>query len=167
MHARRSLLACAILGAMTGTLAAPAAARDTIGVYRNWAAFRDFRPHHCFAISEPVSGRSKQRPFAAVTTWPTMGVRAQVHIHLSRKKLRGAPVFLAIGEHRFPLVAGGADAWARNPRLDAAIVAAMRSGSSMSVETRGQNGKGFADVYRLRGAATAIDAATLACARLL
>jgi len=163
MHGRRSLLTCAILGLW----AFPAGARDTIGVYKSWAAFRDYRPHHCFAIAEPVSGRTGEHPFAAVTTWPASGVRAQLHIHLSRRKLRGAPVFLAVGEHRFPLVAGGADAWARNARVDAAIVAAMRSGSSMSVETRAANGRGFADVYRLRGAATALDAATLTCARAL
>ena len=61
-----------------------------------------------------------------------------------------------MGGKRFPLVAGGADAWAPDPRTDAAIVAAMRSADRMRVG---------GDSYALRGAATAIDAATLACVR--
>jgi hypothetical protein len=36
----------------------------------------------------------------------------------------------------------------------------------MSVQTRDARGRGFADTYALRGAATAIDAAALGCARL-
>ena len=42
----------------------------------------------------------------------------------------------------------------------------MRSASSMSVSSVGANGRAFADSYALRGAATAIDAAALGCARL-
>ena len=39
----------------------------------------------------------------------------------------------------------------------------MRSGSSMSVATVSPARHAYADVYRLRGAASAIDAAMLAC----
>lgn len=67
---------------------------------------------------------------------------------------------LRIGGKRFELIAGGADAWAQNPQMDAAIVAAIRSADSMTVSTRGAS-----DTYRLRGAATAIDAAVLGCVR--
>ena len=51
-------------------------------------------------------------------------------------------------------------------RMDAAIVAAMRSAPSMSVESGTATGGAIADTYRLRGAATAIDAAALGCAKL-
>ena len=63
------------------------------------------------------------------------------------------------------MVAGGADVWAPDPRIDAAIVAAMRSAPSMSVSTRTATGAGFAETYALKGAATAMDAAALGCAR--
>lgn len=90
---------------LPGLVAAPAAARDTVGVFKSWGAFRDLSPRHCFAVAEPVQrpAGGGERPFAAVATWPAQGVRAQLHIHLSRRKLRGAPVFLAIGERRFAL----------------------------------------------------------------
>ena len=75
-----------------------------------------------------------------------------------------AAVTLSVGERRFALVGRGADAWATDGPSDRAIVAAMRGGRSMSVETVAAGGAPFADVYALTGAATAIDAAALACA---
>lgn len=148
-------------------LASPAQARDALGVFEGWGAFRDVRPPRCYAIAEPErrSRKEQWRAFAAVSHWPGQRVRGQLHIRLRQQKQRGAPIALTVGERRFPLVAGGADAWAPDPRADAAIIAAMRSASLMSVETRNLDGKTFVDTYRLRGAATAIDAAALGCAR--
>ena len=163
MYRRRAMLiACAIAVLAAG----PAAGRDALGIYGSWGAFSDARPHRCFAIAEPARGArgGGWHPSAAISTWPESHVRAQLHVRLRSRKLLGAPVILAIGDRRFRLIAGGADAWAHDPGEDAAIVAAIRSGSSMSVETRTGDGRAFADVYLLRGAATAIDAAALACA---
>ena len=69
---------------------------------------------------------------------------------------------MSVGERRVDLIAGGADAWAADARTDAAIISAIRAGRSMSVETLARSGQPFADVYALHGAATAIDAASLA-----
>lgn len=148
-------------------LAAPAQARDSLGVFERWGAFRDPAASRCYAIAEPAArtANGRWRAFAAVGYWPKKGVRGQVHFRLSREKAPGAPVSLSIGVRRFTLAAGGADAWAPDKRADAAIIAAIRSGTSMSVQTVGKSGAAFADVYALRGAATAIDAAALGCAR--
>ena len=147
-------------------LAAPAAARDSLGVFDSWGAFTDLSPLHCYAIAEPVrsGGASTWRPYASVSTWPGRGVRGQLHIRLSRERNPQSRVTLSVGERRFELVAGKADAWAPDARADSAIVAAIRSSRSMSVETLARSGTPFADVYALRGAATAIDAAALGCA---
>ena len=111
-------------------------------------------------------GKRDWRPFASVATWPGRNVRSQLHVRLRKAKLPGAPIMLRIGDRRFPLVGGGGDAWAPDARADAAIVAAMRSGGNMSISTRDAKGRAFSDVYPLKGAATAIDAATLECARV-
>ena len=145
-------------------VAAPAAAKDSLGIFEFWGAFRDPAAPRCYAIATPVGRRGEA--FAAVGTWPRQRVRGQVHFRLSRTRAEGAPVTLSVGDRRFALVAGRGDAWAQDQRADAAIIAAMRSASSMSVQTTGASGRGFADTYRLRGAATAIDAAALGCARL-
>jgi hypothetical protein len=147
-------------------LAGPATARDALGIYEGWGAFRDAAPLRCFAIAEPMRKRhASWRPFAAVSHWPRQRIRGQVHIRLSREKRAGAAVTLRIDARRFSMVAGGADAWAPDPATDAAIVAAIRSGRSMSISTVAVNGAGFVDTYFLKGAATAIDAAALGCAR--
>ena len=156
---------------LTGLLAAApvaAQAREALGIFDSWGAFRDAEPLHCFAIAEPAQspGARGWRPFASVATWPGRGARGQLHIRMSRIKRPGTPVTLSIGERRFALVAGRAEAWAPDARADAAIVAAIRSGRSMSVSTVAESGGGFADTYKLRGAATAIDAATLGCSRI-
>lgn len=136
-----------------------------IGIYDRWGAFKDRTPPRCYAIAEPVTagGAARWRPFASIATWPGRGARNQLHLRLSRERNPQARVTLSVGDRRFDLIAGTGDAWAPDARTDAAIVSAIRSSRSMSVEALGRSGAPFADVYALRGAATAIDAAALAC----
>ncbi len=139
-----------------------AAAPQAIGIHQRWGAFRDTGPTRCYAISRPVRGRTGT-PFASVATWPGAGVRGQLHVRLSRPRADRARVVLAIGERRFELTAGRIDAWSPDADTDRAIVTAMRGSRSMSVESTATNGAPFVDAYALSGAATAIDAAALAC----
>ncbi|WP_299648848.1 invasion associated locus B family protein [Sphingomonas bacterium] len=145
-------------------LLAAASGREAIGVYGGWGAFRDASPRRCFAIARPIVGRGRATGFASVANWPGRGLSSSLHIRLSRARDRSAGVTLSVGERRFALVANTADAWAADAPSDRAIVAALRSGRSMSVEAVGLGGRPFADTYALAGAATAIDAAALACA---
>lgn len=146
--------------------AAPVFARDALGTFGRWGAFRDPSPRHCFAIAEPVEtvAGAKTRAFASVANWPGAAVRAQLHVRLSRPRDGRAAVTLGIGDRRFRLRAGPADAWAPDTATDRAIVAAIRSGRSLSVESVGAGGGPFVDIYSLAGAATAIDAAAVGCA---
>ena len=145
-------------------LAAPEG-RETIGVWRRWGAFRDRTPPRCYAIARPVVAGGRPDGFASVATWPERGLRGSIHIRLSRERDRSAGVTLTVGERRFALVADGRNAFAPDGPSDRALVAAIRSVRSMSVEAVGAGGRPFADVYALSGAATAIDAAALACIR--
>ncbi|MFM7376726.1 MAG: hypothetical protein ACKO1O_01120 [Erythrobacter sp.] len=139
--------------------AAPLSARDSLGVYESWAAFRDSSPARCYAIAK-AQGKPPAPAYATVSTWPGNGVRGAVHIVLSREVAAKAAVRLTVGDKRFTLVTKGRNAWAADPQSDAAIIAAIRSASRMSV-----SGSGFTDRYTLAGAATAIDAATVGCAK--
>ena len=145
-------------------ISAPATARDSLGVYSNWAAFRDDTPSRCYAIANP-RGNNASASFASVATWPDKGIRGQLHLRLSRAVGDDGDAVLSIGGEEFALVAKGRNAWASDGRMDAQIVAAMRSASRMSVAARGANGARFSDRYSLTGAATAMDAATVGCAR--
>jgi len=153
-------------------VATPLAARDSLGVFGQWGAFRDPQVPRCYAIaaageaSRADRARVEQAAFASVGTWPRRGVRGQLHIRLSRGAARGAAITLSLGERQFALTGSGGDAWAQDARMDAAVVAAMRSAPSMSVSSRDRAGRRFTDRYELDGAATAMDAATVGCARI-
>lgn len=151
------LMAIAVQAAVAG--------RQALGVYDRWAAFRDASPLRCFAIATPANRRrtAPAGPFASIAIWPTAGARGQLHVRLSRPRNPGARVTLSIGERRFELIAGDADAWAPDAETDRAIVAAMRGGRGMSIETAGTGGAPIVDLYTLNGAATAIDAAAVGC----
>ncbi len=144
-------------------LAVPAAAqKQSVGVYGLWGAFRD--SGHCYAISRPQGRRAAAgAAFASVGWWPRRGVRAEIHIRFSRSKREGSAVLLRIDDRLFQLIGGGDNGWAPDSAADAEIVAAMRTGIEMSVETRSSTGGTIRDAYPLRGAATAIDAAAIAC----
>ncbi|MEY4722089.1 MAG: hypothetical protein RIQ46_1814 [Pseudomonadota bacterium] len=161
--ALRCLIAPALLLA-----AAPAVARDSLGLFGNWAAFRDPAVPRCYAIAmaEPSKLQRDYQPYAAIGTWPKRALRNQAHFRLSRRLAADGRIVLTIGERRFDLVGGGGDAWAADRRMDAAIIAAMRSARTMTVSARGANGQGFSNTWQLAGAATAMDAAAIGCARL-
>ncbi|MHA6317097.1 invasion associated locus B family protein [Altererythrobacter sp. CAU 1778] len=161
-------IALSIAAATAALCASPLMARDSLGVFDNWAAFRDRAAPRCYAIAmaQPSSLSRDFEPFATVGTWPKKGVRGQIHFRFSRRMAKGATIRLAIGDKRFELVGGGADGWAADRRMDAAIVAAMRSAGRMTVGSVDERGRRFSNTYRLTGVATAMDAATLGCARL-
>jgi hypothetical protein len=156
----RIVLACLAL------LATPALARDSLGIFEGWAAFRDSQEPRCYAIAKAIPSEKHRdyQPYADIATWPRKAVRGQVHFRLSRPIAPGSKIVLSIGNQRFELVGGGGDAWAVDRRMDAAIVAAMRSAREMTVSARGAVGGGFSNTWPLAGAATAMDAAAIGCA---
>ena len=148
--------------------ASPVIARDAVGMFGGWGAFRDPQTPRCYAIAmaAPSTKQREYQPYADVAWWPRAGVRGQVHFRLSRKLQPNAAITLSLGGQRIPLTGGGADAWASDKRGDAAIIAAMRNAGEMTVSVRDAGGGGFSNTWDLIGAASAIDAATLACASL-
>jgi hypothetical protein len=139
-------------------------------VFGEWGAFRDPQVPRCYAIAAAqvdsrTAAQREHAPFASVGTWPQRAVRGQLHFRLSRNVSASPSIALAIGSQRFTLTGGGGDAWAKDQSMDAAIVAAMRSAGTMSLSATDRAGRRFTDRYSLEGAATALDAATVGCAR--
>ncbi len=152
---------------LTLALTSPAQARDSLGVFAGWGAFRDASPARCYAIAEPDEGEGggTHRPFAAISWWPKEGVKGQIHFRLRYDRGEGRDVMLYVGSKRWRLSPGKGDAWAPSARHDAYIISKMRQSTSMSITTTGPKGGKFTDVYTLQGAASAMDAAALGCAR--
>ncbi|MEO5586464.1 MAG: hypothetical protein ABIQ81_02095 [Novosphingobium sp.] len=149
-------------------LATQVQARDSLGIFANWAAFRDPATPRCYAIAmaEASTLAREFQPYADVGTWPRQQARGQVHFRLSRRMAPRSTITLVMSGQRFALVGGGSDAWAADKRMDAGIVAAMRSAAEMTVSARDAQGRGFSNTWKLGGAATAMDSATIGCARL-
>lgn len=144
---------------------APAAAQQQpLGVFGLWGAFTE--KNRCYAIAEPLQPRRNgpSSAFASVGWFPAQGVKGQLHIRFAEPKRQGSAVLLRIDERTFQLVGGGQNAWAPDARADAEITGAMRSGLEMRVETRNARGGLIRESFALRGAATALDAAAIACA---
>lgn len=146
-------------------LAAPLAARDSLGVFGQWAAFRDAEVPRCYAIAAAQANGAGSQGFASIGAWPDRQVRGQVHFRLSRAVDPRARVTLIVGGESFALTAAARNAWAADAAGDAAIIAAMRAATTMQVRGRDRAGRAFSDSYPLSGAATAIDAANVGCAR--
>ena len=149
-------------------VAAPASARDALGIYDGWGAFREPVTSRCYAIAAPSAtvGTPQVKAYASVGYWPKSRIRGQFYVRLSKARAPGRELRLTVGSRRFILTGNGVHGWASDARMDAAIIAAMRSAPSMSVESSSDTGRSIADTYRLRGAATAIDAAALGCASI-
>ena len=128
-----------------------------------WGAFGG--GGRCYAIAQPDRAPPPEgwRAYASVGHWPAQRIGGQLHIRLSREKRPGSAVLLRIDGRSYQLRGGGRDAWAPDAQGDHEILSAMRSGMEMLVETRSTAGVLVRDHYRLRGAATAMDAAALAC----
>jgi hypothetical protein len=156
LRGRTFLLALAV------SASAAAAQRLSLGVFGSWGAFAG--DGRCYAISQPAEAAAAPwPPFAAVGHWPGRRAGGQLHVRLSREKRRGSAVLLKIDGASFQLAGGGRDAWAPDARADQEIQSAMRTGIDMVVETRATDGAAVHDRYVLRGAATAMDAAAIAC----
>ena len=142
-------------------IAALLLAAAPVGVWGSWGAFRNGA--HCYAIAAPARVGAAGRPFASVASrWGAR--RGVLFVRLSARRTAAAPVTLSVGERRFTLAGGAGAARSPDAATDRAIVAAMRGQRSMSVTAVSARGRPFADTYALPGAATAIDAAALACA---
>ena len=162
--ARAACLAVAVL--VLGT-AFPAGARENIVIYGNWGAFRDPTVPRCYAIAKalPSKMRREYQPYATIGTWPKRAMRNQIHFRMSRKLATDPRLSLRIGGKSFALIGGGGDAWAADARMNAAITSAMRSASEMTVSASDAQGNRFSNTWRLGGAASAMDAAAIGCAR--
>lgn len=161
---KRPAMAIAFMAVLA---AFPATAKDSLGVYSGWAAFRDAKGPRCYAIAkaEPSQRSRDFTPYATISNWPAKQVRGQFHIRLSRKLATRPAISLRVGSRSFALTGGDGDAWARDAAMDAAIVAAMRSANRMVIYASDARGRRFSDTYLLKGAATAVDAATMGCAK--
>lgn len=164
---RTALLALAV-GMLA--LATPAAgARETLGAFGDWAAFREpDNDRKCYVVTAPnqtrASAQNIKRGQAALSIgiWPGRNT-AQVHAATGFGINPAKPVTLKIGSRSFTLLPEGESAWAENASADEAIIDALRKGTVAEVTSISQRGTQVTDRYSLKGISAALDAARSAC----
>lgn len=144
-------------------VAPPLLAKERLGAYQAWAAFKDPEVPRCYAIGAPEESNGTGG-YVSIGFWPKRGLSHQVYVHLSHTRSSAAGITLSAGGRRFQLTPDGNGGWAKDRATDLAIVAAIRTSQSLSVQSTAPNGGNIIDAYALRGAASAIDAAALGCA---
>lgn len=148
---------------VAAAIAAPALAKDKLGAWQSWAAFRDAETPRCYAIGAPEEA-SGDRGYVSIGFWPKRGLTHQVYVQLSRERSPSSGITLSAGGRRFRLIARGSTGWAKDRQTDLAIIAAIRTSRSLSITSVARDGRTIVDAYATRGAASAIDAAALGCA---
>ncbi len=153
------------LGLVGIALAVPTLARDSLGIYQGWGAFRDSQPSRCYAVAEPEEATGAGA-FATVSWWPEKALRGQFHVRLSSTIRPTSDVYLDSGGRRWRLTKGEREAWSPSPKHDSFILAKLRSAGSFVISVESGGERTYRDMYALRGAPSAFDAAALGCAKV-
>lgn len=129
-----------------------------------WAAIDRGDVCEALSRSQRVMPKGQAQPVAGLSFTPDHRRWGEFHVRLSHMPRGDASVMLDIGGQPFLLATRGGWAWSRGPMQAEAIIASMRQGTTMRVESRDVGGTRFTDPYLLDGAPTAIDAAAARCA---
>jgi hypothetical protein len=153
------------LGLAVLFVAGPALAKETIGVFGEWGAFRDKRGSTvCYVVSAPVtrSGKGRAAPQLVVSIWPRQKISAQVMAGTGTATQSAA---LAVGGRSFKLSIQGDGGWLPDRTADGQALAALAASGTATVTGRSARGNRFTDSYALAGFSDAWSAAQKACAR--
>jgi hypothetical protein len=156
---RRSTLAMTMLAPC---VIAAASAPQAIGQFGKWGAFRSPDGAACYAIAQPTRSGRDDRAYLTISSWPARGIVRQIHVHFRGKAAEGA--MLEIADIRLPLKTTDADGWPASAADGRRIVRLLRDAETLRVIARIE-GRRIVDTYAPAGAASAIDAADLACLR--
>jgi len=160
----RSILA-ALLAAV------PAAAHAdvrAVGRYKDWLVYTrtEGRETICFAATPPVDKAPKSVSHGDVNffvaTWKSGSAVNQPSLKVGYELRRDLPTQAIIGRETFRLFAAGQEAFAPDAR-EAALLAAIRKGSELRVETAGVKDARTVYHFSLKGSSEAIDKARALC----
>jgi hypothetical protein len=145
------------------TYAAPAFAKDSLGIFGDWGAFREKRGSMvCYAVSAPSAstGRGRSGGQLVVSLWPGRTTAPQVMISAG-SDIQSAS--LRVNGQSFKLASRGDSAWLADAQSDGQALAAFTGGRQASVDGKTGRGNRFNDSYALAGFGEALAAAQKAC----
>jgi len=161
-----ALVLCTMLPAL-------AAEQPTLlGASKDWVAYQAATSDGkvCYALGKPsaILPRKVSRDpiYFIVSTWPSRKVQDELEVVPGYSYKEGEPVFAQVGGRKtefFSRNDGSGAAWVKEPADEAALVQAMRGGSTMTVTGVSKRGTKTVDTYSLSGLSTALDRTHEAC----
>jgi Invasion associated locus B (IalB) protein len=157
------------------SLTAPMALAQTpdnptsLGASGDWEAFtyEADGANVCYVYSQPKKSEpaaAKRGPiYFMITHWPSKKVKAQPSTFIGYTFKEGSDVKLTVDAKSFNLYPVENMAWTDKIETEKAILAALKSGKSMSVSGTSAKGTETKDTYSLSGISAAMDAIDGAC----
>lgn len=168
------------LAGLTFTLAASAAMAQQTGTETecvsaktDWSVCVWNEPKECWGVSKPketvntrdgkIVQATRSEILLFVTFRPTTGAAGEVSFTGGYPFAPGSTVGVDIGGKTFDLVSDGEWAWPSSKEDDAAILAALKAGSSAIVTARSSRGTNTKDSFSLNGFTAAMTEAEARC----
>ncbi|MBI2718669.1 MAG: hypothetical protein HY245_07150 [Rhizobiales bacterium] len=140
-----------------------------LGDFGDWAAYsyKAADTKVCYVSSRPKSSEpktSKRDPaFFLVTNMPGRKVKGEVSTLIGYTFKQESSVDLTVDDTKFLMRTVGDGAWAEDSATDKKIVAAMRTGKSLTVAGTSARGTDTFDTYSLTGVSAALTKIDEAC----
>ncbi len=145
------------------------AAAEVIGVYRSWTAVTvsKEKKNTCMMWAQPKRSQGfkgkRGDVFAFVTHQPSEDRINRVSFETGYELGSRPNVLVRVDDDTFSLNAQGTGAWTRSGEDDLALIAAMRDGQVMTVESETGDGALIRDRFSLIGFTAAYKAINTAC----
>lgn len=164
-------LVAALAGAALFGMAVAASAQEptSLGEFSDWTAYtyKSKNGPVCYIVSQPKKsqpdGVSRDPVFFLVTHRPGEKVRNEVNTIIGYPFKKESNATVQIGSDSFELFTSGDGAWSESSARDSAIVAAMKSGQSMTVKGTSWRGTNTTDQYSLAGVTAAMEKIDSTC----
>jgi invasion protein IalB len=175
----KSKLLCTLTGAvlaalpMLATAALAQESTNQVATMTDWSVFTEENPKECWGVSIPketVNTRDGQPVQARrgdimlfVTFRPGNGAKGEISFTGGYPFADGSTVAVSVDGAPFELFSDGEWAWPASPEADAALLAAMKAGTSAVITARSGRGTQTQDTFSLRGFTAAMTEAEKRC----
>lgn len=148
---------------------------EPIGSFSAWKAyaFTDSGVKACYIAAQPQSSKYSQEisgrdpAFLFVTVWsssdPAKGVRNEISTIIGYPFKPESSVTVEIDGQKFTMFTRADNAWFTDRNTEAAVVEAMKAGSTMSIQGSSGRGTITTDTYSLSGVTAGLNAIASAC----
>lgn len=171
-----SILGRAVLGAafvLTAVTAAPAQeSTNNVASMTDWSVFTEENPKECWGVTIPketVNTRDGQPVTARrgdimlFVTFRPGGAQGEISFTGGYPFADGSTVAVAIDGKSFELFTEGEWAWTTGAEDDAALLAALKAGTTAVITGRSGRGTQTQDTFSLRGFTAAMEEAAKRC----